>query len=49
MLDYWHDEYVALKTRMFRDVVFNQFGHLNKPARPPTRPQDSGSRDRARP
>jgi hypothetical protein len=31
MLDYWHDEYVALKMRMFRDVVYNQFRHLNGP------------------
>ena len=29
MLDYWHDEYVAVKMRMFNDVVHNQFGYLN--------------------
>jgi hypothetical protein len=29
LLDYWHDAYVALKTRMFRDVVFGQFRHVN--------------------
>jgi hypothetical protein len=29
LLDYWHDEYVAFKTRMFRDVVYRQFQHLN--------------------
>jgi hypothetical protein len=32
MLDYWHREYVALKMRMFNDVVYNQFGYLNGPA-----------------
>lgn len=31
MLDYWHHEYVALKMRMFRDVVSKQFRHLNGP------------------
>jgi len=31
MLDYWHKEYVALKRRMFHDVVHNQFRHLNGP------------------
>jgi hypothetical protein len=31
MLDYWHTEYVGLKMRMFRDVVHNQFRHLNGP------------------
>ncbi len=31
MLDYWHDQYVAMKMRMFNDVVYNQFGHLNGP------------------
>jgi len=31
MLDYWRREYVALKKRMFRDVVYNQFRHLNGP------------------
>lgn len=31
MLDYWHDDYVALKMRMFCDVVHNQFRHLNGP------------------
>lgn len=35
MLDYWHREYVAFKTRIFNDVVYNQFGHLNGP--PPNR------------
>jgi hypothetical protein len=35
MLDYWHREYVALKMRMFNDVVYNQFGQLNGP-RPAT-------------
>ncbi len=29
MLDYWHNEYVAMKMRMFNDVVYNQFKHLN--------------------
>ncbi|MBN1417752.1 MAG: hypothetical protein JXP34_03195 [Planctomycetes bacterium] len=29
MLEYWHREYVALKMRMFEDVVHGQFGHLN--------------------
>ncbi len=29
MLDYWHDEYVRVKMRMFNDVVYNQFAHLN--------------------
>ncbi len=29
MLDYWHREYVAMKMRMFNDVVYNQFKHLN--------------------
>ena len=32
MLDYWHNEYVSMKMRMFNDVVYNQFGHLNSPA-----------------
>jgi hypothetical protein len=31
MLDYWHNEYVALKMRMFRDVVYSQFRDLNGP------------------
>jgi hypothetical protein len=31
MLDYWHREYVALKMRMFTDVVYRQFKHLNGP------------------
>ncbi len=31
MLDYWHREYVTLKMRIFNDVVYNQFGHLNGP------------------
>ncbi len=29
MLNYWHNEYVALKMRMFNDVVYNQFGYLH--------------------
>lgn len=29
LLDYWHREYVSLKMRMFRDVVYGQFGRLN--------------------
>jgi len=29
MLDYWHDAFVASRLRMFNDVVYNQFGHLN--------------------
>ncbi len=29
MLTYWHDEYVAVKMRMFNDVVYNQFKNLN--------------------
>ncbi len=32
LLDYWHAEYVAMKMRMFNDVVHNQFKHLNGPA-----------------
>lgn len=32
MLEYWRSEYVAFKTRIFQDVVYNQFGHLNGPA-----------------
>jgi hypothetical protein len=32
MLEYWRREYVALKRRMFVDVVYRQFGHLNGPA-----------------
>ncbi len=31
MLDYWHDEYLAFKIRIFNDVIHNQFGHLNTP------------------
>jgi len=30
MLDYWHDEYVAFKVRIFNDVVHGQFGQLNR-------------------
>jgi aspartate/methionine/tyrosine aminotransferase len=37
MLDYWHEQYVALKIRMFHDVVYGQFGHLNGP------PPDAGT------
>ena len=29
MLEYWHRGYVALKKRMFDDVVHNQFADLN--------------------
>ncbi len=29
MLDYWKREYVAMKKRMFEDVVYVQFGELN--------------------
>jgi hypothetical protein len=29
MLDYWRREYLALKMRMFNDVVYNQFRYLN--------------------
>jgi len=32
MLDYWHNEYVNVKMRMFNDIVYNQFAHLNGPA-----------------
>ncbi len=39
MLDYWQNEYVALKMRMFHDVVYNQFRHLNGP--PPEKYADS--------
>jgi hypothetical protein len=31
MLEYWRREYVALKRRMFVDVVHRQFRHLNGP------------------
>lgn len=31
MLDYWRREYIALKDRMFREVVHHQFRHLNGP------------------
>jgi len=31
MLDYWHDEYIRVKMKMFNDVVYNQFAHLNGP------------------
>ncbi|MHC4309255.1 MAG: hypothetical protein ACYSSN_04870 [Planctomycetota bacterium] len=31
MLDYWHNEYVAVKMRMFNDVVYNQFANFNGP------------------
>ncbi len=34
MLDYWHNACVAHQKRMFEDVVYNQFGHLN--GRPPS-------------
>ena len=29
MLEYWRGEYIAMKLRFFRDVVYGQFGHLN--------------------
>ncbi|MDH4239614.1 MAG: hypothetical protein OEW48_08635 [Phycisphaerae bacterium] len=32
MLDYWHNEYVNVKMRMFNDVVYSQFAHLNRKA-----------------
>jgi len=35
MLDYWHDEYIRVKMKMFQDVVYRQFGHLNNPAARP--------------
>ncbi|NLE60084.1 MAG: hypothetical protein GX616_17160 [Planctomycetes bacterium] len=35
MLDYWHRAYVDVKKRMFEDVVYGQFGHLNGPAPKP--------------
>lgn len=28
-LDKLHDEFIASRMRMFEDVVYNQFGHLN--------------------
>jgi len=31
MLQYWHDAYVDVKRRMFNDVVYGQFKHLNSP------------------
>jgi hypothetical protein len=31
MLDYWKREYVAMKMRLFSDVVHGQFRHLNGP------------------
>ncbi|HPD30791.1 MAG TPA: hypothetical protein PLL20_12400 [Phycisphaerae bacterium] len=35
MLDYWHRAYVDVKKRMFEDVVYGQFGHLNGPVAKP--------------
>ena len=29
MLDKLHDDFLASRIRMFHDVVYNQFGHLN--------------------
>lgn len=29
MLQYWHDAYMGVKKRMFHDVVYGQFKHLN--------------------
>ncbi len=34
MLEYWHTAYVNVKMKMFNDVVYKQFAHLNKPKRP---------------
>gem|GEM_PF-514979 len=34
MLNYWHDAYVGAKKRMFNDVVYGQFRHLNAKGRP---------------
>jgi len=34
MLNYWRDEYVRVKMKMFNDVVYNQFAHLNRPVSP---------------
>jgi hypothetical protein len=31
MLDYWHDEFIKSRMRMFNDVVHNQFRYLNGP------------------
>jgi hypothetical protein len=31
MLNYWRDEYIRVKMKMFNDVVYNQFAHLNRP------------------
>jgi len=31
LLNYWHDEYLRVKLKMFNDVVHNQFAHLNGP------------------
>jgi hypothetical protein len=33
LLDYWHDAYVDLKMRVFSDVIYSQFAHLNGPGR----------------
>jgi hypothetical protein len=35
LLNYWHDAYLATKKRMFNDVVYGQFKHLNGPQPPP--------------
>ena len=44
MLEYWRREYVALKMRMFRDVVHVQFRALNGPTpeEPPASPAGPG-------
>ena len=31
-LDRWRERFIASRMRMFNDVVYNQFGHLNGPA-----------------
>lgn len=35
LLEYWHHAYVALKKRMFNDVVYNQFRDFNGPGPKP--------------
>ncbi|UCG48572.1 MAG: hypothetical protein JSU94_02115, partial [Phycisphaerales bacterium] len=34
MLDKLHDDFIASRMRMFNDVVYNQFGHINRPSGP---------------
>jgi hypothetical protein len=34
MLEKLHDQFLASRMRMFNDVVYNQFGHINRPDRP---------------